>query len=104
MKTTGGNANNASCYFPFRYNSTLTSVNQCLPEGENYWCSTTLNYENDKVRGNCQQGITENKKFKICNRKQRTWSCPVGYLINLVSAQGILTSDGSCDEEFETTY
>lgn len=100
--TEGGNGNGKPCKFPFRFNATTPSVDTCVTDQgnpSNWWCSTTADYDRDRERGFCKTGITENKFFKVCNRKFRTFSCPKNYLINLVSVEGIKTTDGSCDEK-----
>ncbi|CAF0748416.1 unnamed protein product [Brachionus calyciflorus] len=95
--TSGGNANGRPCQFPFKYQN--QNYETCIAEGSNYWCSVTDNYDRDMIRGNCVPGLTTNKKFTVCDRKLRTFSCPKGYLINLVSVLGGSTSDNSCNED-----
>ena len=50
--TCGGNANGASCVFPFIYGG--VEFNQCTYYGRTQrWCATTSNYDDDKVYGYC---------------------------------------------------
>ncbi|XP_076880757.1 LOW QUALITY PROTEIN: lymphocyte antigen 75 [Brachyhypopomus gauderio] len=55
MHTTGGNSNGAPCRFPFLYNGTwhhncVATANATRPVE---WCSTTDNYDQDQMWGDC---------------------------------------------------
>ena len=52
--TSGGNANEAMCVFPFTYQS--VQYYQCITTNNNgqLWCATTANYDIDNLWGNCQ--------------------------------------------------
>lgn len=51
--TTGGNANGATCIFPFLYEGTARY--QCIDtnNGGVLWCGTTPSYDRDRIWGNC---------------------------------------------------
>ncbi|XP_029011578.1 matrix metalloproteinase-9 [Betta splendens] len=54
VKTRYGNANGAMCHFPFTFEG--TSYTSCTTEGRTDnlpWCSTTANYDKDKMYGFC---------------------------------------------------
>ncbi|XP_028648308.1 uncharacterized protein LOC114644336 [Erpetoichthys calabaricus] len=54
FRTTGGNANGAPCAFPFTYKG--KPYKHCITYDENRqlpWCSTTRNYDEDKLWGYC---------------------------------------------------
>lgn len=57
--TTGGNAGGRPCQFPFKYQNNV--YDQCIPDGNNYWCSVTDDYDRDNLRGNCVPGKVEKK-------------------------------------------
>jgi hypothetical protein len=87
-----------TCYFPFKYNSVSydTCINIDSPNGD-YWCSLTADYDRDKKRGKCNSGFTSNTIFDVCRLKFRKFTCPKDYLIYIVSAEWVVTSDSSCD-------
>lgn len=84
------------CVFPFKYKSlTYTScINLDQPD---YWCSLTADFDTDKQRGTCNQGLTAQTQFQICSGSFRKFSCPIGYIIHIVAAENVITTDGSCD-------
>lgn len=50
--TTGGNADGADCYFPFKYRGKVYS--ECTDVAHTQlWCATTDNYRRDRKWGNC---------------------------------------------------
>jgi hypothetical protein len=100
VMTSGGNGNNRPCRFPFVYNTLEFLYDTCLTSSdysEGAWCSVTENYEKDKQRGTCSSGLTSNVKFNVCKSKFRSFSCPKGYNIRIISAEGVTTTDKSCD-------
>lgn len=52
--TSGGNSNGQSCFFPFKYQS--STYDSCINDGTNYWCSSTSDFDQDKIKGNCNPG------------------------------------------------
>jgi hypothetical protein len=56
QQTEGGNANGASCVFPFTYQG--KTYDSCINDnnGCEMWCGTTANYDTDKKWGNCKGG------------------------------------------------
>lgn len=53
--TIGGNANGAICNFPFVYKDVLFSECITLDNKGVLWCSTTYNYDVNKLWGNCDR-------------------------------------------------
>ena len=54
--TTGGNADGASCQFPFIYKESL--YYQCVSlDHKRPWCATSYNFDQDEIWGNCAGGI-----------------------------------------------
>ena len=51
--TDGGNANGASCQFPFIYKDILYYQCVTLDHRGRPWCATTYNYDTDQTWGNC---------------------------------------------------
>lgn len=54
VKTRYGNANGASCHFPFVFEG--RSYSRCITEGRTDgmpWCATTASYDADKTYGFC---------------------------------------------------
>lgn len=54
VKTRYGNANGASCHFPFIFEG--RSYSRCITEGRTdgmLWCATTASYDADKTYGFC---------------------------------------------------
>ena len=53
VATYGGNDDGKPCIFPYYYNGSY--MYQCINEDrDNYWCSTTDNYDRDKKWAYCQ--------------------------------------------------
>ncbi len=93
---TDESGNSKSCYFPFKYNNAL--YDSCINlDQEDYWCSTTSDYDRDKQRIKCSSGFTDTVKFDVCRSKFRKFTCPKDYLIYVLGAEWVVTSDGSCD-------
>jgi hypothetical protein len=89
-----------TCSFPFRFNST-TSFDTCVPDNTNkYWCSLTLNFDQDQQRADCSKGLTQYTRFSLCRSQSRTMSCPKGYVLHLISVTGFRTNSGACDEKY----
>ena len=53
VKSSGGNANQACCVFPFRYKGKSYHSCTTLNYNNRPWCSTTSNYDTDKKWGKC---------------------------------------------------
>jgi len=69
-----------------------------------YWCSLTFDYDTGKKNGTCNLGFTSNVQFSVCSRARRNFNCPAGYLIYIVSAEYVETTDGSCDYRFGADF
>lgn len=92
---------NKTCVFPFKYKSItyLTCINN---DQTDYWCSLTDDFDRDQQRGKCSLGLTSNAQFEVCalstaSSNYRRFTCPVGYVIEVVTAEYVITTDGSCD-------
>ncbi len=48
-------------------------------------------------KANCNLGFTNEVKFYTCRQKLQKFKCPSGYSIFVISAENIVTSDGSCN-------
>ena len=95
--TDGGNSFGAPCYFPFTYNG--AQYDTCIKEstGNEYWCSTTANYDSDQKKGNCVLGLTSVIGYRLCPGKTEKFFCPKGFVTYIIAAEYGVTSDGSCD-------
>ncbi len=46
--------------------------------------------------------MTDNVPFTVCQKKLQKLKCPAGYLINIISAEMIVTADSSCEPSQKT--
>ena len=65
IPTFGGNANGAPCHFPFLYKGKTYTTCTDAGVGSKFWCSTTPNYDEDKIWGKCFPKIPQIPQIEI---------------------------------------
>ncbi|XP_028394330.1 paternally-expressed gene 3 protein-like [Dendronephthya gigantea] len=72
VDTTGGNAENLCCVFPFNYRG-IDYFTCTTADAQEPWCSITRNYDRDGLWGNCvAKSETEKKHVKQADSDEKT--------------------------------